>query len=172
MNIQHLLWRSLLATITVAWAITPVFGQSSEASFFCETDEGIPATIARAKNGNLQPIFNWKSEALPEEVNPEQICNTVSQKLENYLAYGSDLYSISFKSTKLDKIPVICATGNSNECNLVLLTLPPADNPVDAANIVLNSILDPQLQANKFISNERGVQSIYYKINLWQLLGF
>ena len=172
MNIKYIFLRSLLTAITVAWGITPVYGQSSETTFFCQADEGIPTTIAKTQNGNLQPIFYWKSEALPEGTNPQQLCNNASQQLENYLASENDLSSVSFKSTKLDKIPVICATGKSNECNLVLLTLPPADNPVEAANVVLDSVLEPQLQAKRFISNERGVQSIYYKINLWQLLGF
>ena len=172
MNIQHLFLRSLLAAITVVLGMTPVYGESSETTFFCQTNEGISSTIAKTNKGNLQPIFHWKSEALPEETNPEQLCNTASQQLENYLASESDLSSVNFKSTKLDRIPIICATGEGNDCNLVLLTLPPAQKPVDTANLVLDSILEPKLQVNRFISNERGVQSIYYKINLWQLLGF
>ena len=152
--------------------VTSASGQSSKTIFFCQTIEETPTTIAQTKNGNLQPIFHWKNEALPEGTNPEQLCNRASQQLENYLDSESDLSAVNFKSTKLDKIPVICATGESNDCNLVLLTLPPAEQPVEAANLVLDSILEPQLQSNRFISNERGVQSIYYKINLWQLLGF
>ena len=170
MNIQYLFWGSLLATITVPLGMTCVYGESLEPTFFCQVNEGIPTTIAKTKNGELQPIFHWKSETLPEKPNPEQLCNTASQQLENYLASENDLFSVSFKSTKLDKIPVICATGNRNDCNLVLLTLPPAEKPIDTANLVLASILEPKLQDNKFISNERGVQSIYYSINLWQLI--
>ena len=172
MNIQNLFLRLLLATMTAILGITPAHGQSSEATISCQENEGIPTTIAKTKNGNLQPIFHWKSEALPAETDPEQLCNTASQQLENYVDSSNDLSSVNFKSTKLDKIPIICATGKSNDCNLVLITLPPAEKPVEAANLVLESILEPKLQNNKFISNERGVQSIYYKINLWQLLGF
>ena len=172
MNIQYLFLRSLLASTIVLLGVTSVFGQSSETTFFCETTEEIPITIAKTKNGKIQPIFHWKSEALPGGTNIKQLCTNTSQQLENYLASESDLSAVNFKSTKLDKIPVICATGKSNNCNLVLLTLPPAEQPVKAASLVLDSILEPQLQSDRFISNERGVQSIYYKINLWQLLGF
>ncbi|MGK7895301.1 MAG: COP23 domain-containing protein [Xenococcus sp. (in: cyanobacteria)] len=172
MNIQRLLGRSLLASAIVIIGTTSASGQSSETIFFCQTNEEIPTTVAQTKNGNLQPIFHWKSDALPEGTNPDQLCNTASQQLENYLASESDLSAVNFKSTKLDKIPVICATGETNDCNLVLLTLPPSEQPIETANLVLDSILEPQLQGNRLISNERGVQSIYYKINLWQLLGF
>ena len=172
MNIKVLFGCSLLTSIMVIIGAASASGQSSKTTFFCQTNEETPTTIAQTKNGNLQPIFHWKSEALPEGTNPEQVCNTASLQLENYLASESDFSAINFKSTKLDKIPVICATGESNDCNLVLLTLPPAEQPIETANLVLDSILDPKLQGNRLISNERGVQSIYYKINLWQLLGF
>ncbi|ELS05534.1 hypothetical protein Xen7305DRAFT_00052800 [Xenococcus sp. PCC 7305] len=172
MNIQGLGLSSLLATAAVVLGATFVSGQSSEATFFCQAQENIPTTIAKTKNGQLQPIFHWKNEALPEGTNPEQLCDTTSQQLENYLASEGDLSSVSFKSTKLDQIPVICVTAEDNDCNLVLLTLPPAREPVEAAGLVLDSILESQLQDKRFVSNERGVQSIYYRINLWQLLGF
>lgn len=172
MKIKHPFLRSLLASAIAVIGAASASGQSSETTFFCQTMAETPTTIAQTKKGNLQPIFHWKSESLPEGTNPDQLCNTASQQLENYLASESDFSAINFKSTKLDKIPVICATGESNDCNLVLITLPPAEQPIETANLVLDSILEPKLQGNRLVSNERGVQSIYYKINLWQLLGF
>ncbi|MEM9275751.1 MAG: COP23 domain-containing protein [Cyanobacteria bacterium P01_F01_bin.143] len=172
MNIQNLCFNSLAVTITAMVSINPVSAQSSKTSFFCETQEGIPTTIAQTENGNMQPIFYWKSEALPTESDPQQLCDEVSQQLDNYLFSDSELSSLGFKSAKLDKLPVICATEQNNECNLVLFTLPPAEQPVDVAGFVLASILEPKLQSERIVSSDRGVQSIYYKVNLWKLLGF
>ncbi len=174
MKIQNLCFNLLFAIATTVMATTPVFSQSyedSKISFSCESEAGIPTTVVKTENGNKQPIFYWKSEALPTEANPEQLCESVSQQLENNLVSDSDLSAMGFKSTKLEEIPVICATDDNNNCNLVLFTLPPTENPIEAANFILASILEPQLQSNKFISSDRGVQSIYYKVNLWQLLG-
>ena len=174
MKIQNLSFNLLLAIATTAITTNPASSQSSEGSkisFSCQTEAGIPTTIVKTENGNIQPIFYWKSQALPTEANPEQLCESVSQQLENHLFSDSDLSSMGFKSTKLEKVPVICATDNNNDCSLVLFTLPPAENPVETANFVLASILEPQLQSNKFTSSDRGVQSIYYKVNLWELLG-
>ena len=174
MKIQNLCFNSLLITITAMVSINPVCSESSgssKISFFCQSQEGIPTTIVKTENGNMQPIFYWRSEAFPTEVNAQQLCDRVSQQLESNLSSDSDLSFLGFKSTKLEKLPVICTTDNNNNCNLVLFTLPPTEKPVETGNFVLASILEPQLQNNKFISGDRGVQSIYYKVNLWQLLG-
>ena len=174
MKIQNLSFKLLLAIATTVMATNPAFSQSSQdskISFSCQTETGIPTTIVQTENGNVQPIFYWKSEALPTETNTEQLCESVSQQLENNLVSDSDLSVMGFKSTRLEEIPVICATDNNNNCNIVLFTLPPTEKPIEKANFVLASILEPQLQSNKFISSDRGVQSIYYKVNLWQLLG-
>jgi hypothetical protein len=165
---------SLLAISAIALAITPAFGESnlsSEKTFFCQTDGNIPKTIAKTGNGEILPIFHWKAEALPPQTDLQQTCNSVSEKLENYLVSQKDIPAVNFKSTKVDNIPAICLAGANNNCNLVLLTLLPVEKPIETANKVLESILDPQLQANKAVSNDRGIQSTAYSIDFWQLLG-
>jgi len=169
---RNLYLNSLLITITAMVSINPVYSESSKSSkvsFFCETESGIPTTIAKTENGNIQSVFYWRSEALPVESNAQELCDEVSQELNNN--FDSNLSTMGFKGTKLEKLPVICATDKNDDCNLVLLTFGPTEDPIETADFVLASILEPQLQSNKVVSKERGVQSIYYKVNLWELLG-
>ena len=63
---------------------------------------------------------------------------------------GEDKLSpIGFKATNLENLPTVCLTENDNECQVVLFTLPPAEQPLQTANVVLDSILVPELQENK-----------------------
>ncbi len=175
MKINYLSSLSLLATGAIALAATPAYSEanlSSGTTFFCETNNNTPTTLAKTNTGEVLPIFHWNEEALSAKTNLQEMCNEVSEKLENYLVAEEDLSSISFKSAKLDNIPAICLAGEQNDCNLLLLTLAPTEKPIKTANKVLESILDPKLQENKIVSNERGIQSTAYKINFWELLGF
>ena len=165
---------SLLATMAIAFLATPVYGESnvpSEPTFFCQTSNNQPTTLAKTKNGEVLPVFHWNKAALPANINLQQTCDRVSEKLENYLVANQNISAVSFKGVKLDNIPVICLAGVKNDCQLVLLTLAPAEKPVSTANEVLESILDPKLQANRVVSQERGLQSTAYPISFWQLLG-
>jgi len=70
-------------------------------------------------------------------------------------------------------LPVICANAGESECSKVLLTLH-ATSESEAAVVakdVVNSILDKDLQLNKFESQARGVQSISYEVDFWSLFG-
>lgn len=174
MKIKYLVGLPLLTAIAIFWGTTPVHSESklpSEPTFFCQTNGDTPTTVAKTNNGAIKPIFHWKNAALPPDTNPEQLCSSVSQQLENYLLSQNDLSSMGFKSTNLDSIPIICATDRDNNCQTVLLSLSPVEKPVQTANSILNSTLDSQLQENKIASRDRGVQSHYYQVNFWQILG-
>lgn len=175
MKIKHSLsLLSFLFTAAIALGTTPAHSESdssSEKTFFCQTHDNIPTTLAKTSNGEILPIFHWKSEALPAQNDPQQTCDFVSKQLDNYLVSEDDLATVSFKSARLENIPAICLAGENNDCNLVLLTLLPVEKPIETANEVLASILDPKLQNNKIVSNDRGVQSTAYQISFWQLLG-
>ncbi len=174
MKIKHLSLIPLLTAIAVILGATPAHGESSLSAtktFICQTEGNTPMTIAKTGNGEPQSIFHWKSEVFPGETNLEQLCNSVSQQLENHLTSEGKLSPIGFKATNLENLPTICLTGTNNECQKVLLTLPPVETPVLTANLVLDSILDPQLQENKIAASDRGVQSYYYQVDIWSLLG-
>jgi len=148
---------ALLATGAIALATPAVANSPDEPSlnFSCQVTEGVPTTVAQSTASEIQlPIFHWKQEALTSKSSdsPEQLCNIVSDKLENY---------------------VICANAGESECSKVLLTLH-ATSESEAAVVakdVVNSILDKDLQLNKFESQARGVQSISYEVDFWSLFG-
>lgn len=167
---------ALFATGAIAIA-TPVLANSPEEpslNFSCQVTEGIPTTVAESSGSESQiPIFHWKQEALTSKSSdsPEQLCNIVSEKLENYSAQGYDLSSINFVGTEQGGLPVICANAGQNDCSKILLTLHAESKPADVARDVVSSILDKRLQLNKFETRARGVQSISYEVNFWSLFG-
>ena len=168
---------SLLAASMIVSVTNPANGEStvsSQKTFFCQADETMPTTLAKASNGENIAIFNWNREVFPPGTDLEAICTNVSEKLENYVTSEDNLpnlSSLSFKTTQLDHIPAICVTDTEKNCNLVLLTLDPVEEPLETANLVLNSILNPQIQEQQAASSERGVQSTFYTVSLWDLLG-
>ncbi len=175
MKSQHWSLFSLLAASMIVSVMNPVYGESTASSkktFFCQADATAPTTFAKASNGESIAIFNWNREVFPPGTNLQEICTNVSEKLENYVASENNLSSLSFKTAQMDHIPAICVTDAEKDCNLVLLTLAPAEEPIESANLVLDSILNPQLQEEKVTSSERGVQSTLYRVSLWELLGF
>lgn len=169
---------ALLATGTIALT-TPVLANSPDEpnlNFSCQVTEGVPTTVAKSSKSDIQlPIFHWKQEALTfkSSDSPEQLCQMVSEKLENYSAEGYDLSSINFVGTEQGGLPVICANAGETDCSKILVSLHPTSESQAAtvAKDVVNSILDKNLQRNKFESRARGVQSISYQVDFWSLLG-
>ncbi len=162
----------IVAAIAIALGTTSALGEplpTQEKTIFCETSSKTPTTMAKTAEGASLPIFHWRTEALPEYLNSEQLCQNVSDKLQTYSSEGGRVSS--FKTHEQAGLPVICAEATIGNCSLVLFTLAPSDNLLES-NRVLDSILDSNLKQDKFNSAERGVQSHGYKVNLWTLLGF
>ena len=164
-----------LATVPallIAFSITPAMAAStnnSNKTIYCQSDSEIPTTVARKADGEELTIFHWRNEVIPENLNPQQLCAEVSQKLQDYATEGYQLSS--FKTHDLDGIPLICAEENTGYCSLVLFTLNASNSQADS-NLLLGEILDDNLKEEEIISIERGVQFYGYKVNFWNLLGF
>ncbi|MEM8674729.1 MAG: COP23 domain-containing protein [Cyanobacteria bacterium P01_G01_bin.67] len=176
MKIAHL--SALLTAGAMTLAIPPSANSSEEPqlNFSCQITEGVPTTVAESTESDTQlPIFHWKKEALEYKSadSPQELCNLVSEKLENYSSQGYDLSSINFVGTVQDDLPVICANAEENGCSKILLTLRPVKEiePAVLASDVVDSILDKNLQPEKSESRDRGVQSISYQVDFWSLLG-
>ncbi len=179
MNVKHL--SALIVTGTIALGAAPAIADSSDTpqfNFSCKMSEGIPTTFAQPVGKDIsKPVFHWKQDALQYKSSstPQELCDNVTAKLEDYSAQGYDLSEISFVGTKaVDNMPAICATsGQSKNCSKLLFTLSPTATPsaeVVAAEVV-TAILNPQLQGEKTVYRDRGVQSTSYQVNFWQLLG-
>lgn len=170
MNTKYL--SPILASIAIAFTITPAVTASTNNSnkdIYCRSDSETPMTIAKKADGQELTIFHWKEGALPESLNPQQLCEEVSQKLQDYATEGNHLSS--FKTYDLDNIPLICAEANPGYCSLVLFSLDASNTQADS-NLLLGEILDDSLKQEEIISVQRGVQFYGYKVNLWSLLGF
>ena len=170
---------TLLVTSAVALAASPAIADSSDApqfNFACQMADGVPTTVAQdSKTGETRPIFNWKQEILANKTpsSPKELCDNVTAKLEGYSTDGYDLSRISFVGTKIgDNLPAICATSSGGrDCKKVLFTLNSAST-VTSPNIaqdVVTALLNPNLQGNKVVFNDRGVQSTSYQVNFWDL---
>lgn len=149
--------------------ISTVSLNNSDQTIYCQSNNGTLTTRAKRVDGDDLTIFHWRNEILPEYLNPLELCEEVSQKLQDYALEGNQLSS--FKTHNLDGIPLICAEENIGSCSLVLFSLNASNNQADS-NILLGQILDEDLQAEEIVSIERGVQFYGYKVNFWNLLGF
>ncbi len=106
----------------------------SKASFFCGTDNGEPATIARLPQSNSTPILRtfivWRIDDF-EGYPPQKRCRLVSQKFQDNQATGDLRYIVSGKangwyllcaSKQKHSYIVECADPN------ILMTLLPGDD--------------------------------------------
>ena len=168
MNLKSL--SPICAGVAIAMGATSAFAESSISSnriIFCENSHGMLTTMARTDEGKNLPIFHWRAESLPKSSNPQQLCNSVSTKLDNYVAQGSVLSS--FGSYEQVGLPTICAEAQPAQCSLVLFTLAPTDNPINQSNKVLENILDDKFKQEKRVSNVRGIQAFTYSASFLQL---
>ena len=172
---------SLLTIATLALGIytveaivskVPAIGAESEVVFSCQSNEGSLTTVAKTNDGLSHPVFYWNKDQEITFSNPQQLCDSVSQKLNDYLAEGKDLSSVTFKAQEQMGLPAICVAEEYQQCSLLLFTLKPSPRPYDFAHQALAAILDQDLQTSPIKSQNRGVQSIAYKVNFWQLLGW
>ncbi|MDJ0595587.1 MAG: COP23 domain-containing protein [Pleurocapsa sp. MO_226.B13] len=174
---------SLSTSTTVVFSIALGTGESalaSKANFHCQLNQGTPTTLIKTNNGLEKSVLHWHLDTVNTLASPEQLCDSVTQKLNSYLREGNDLSSLTFRASIAfdDKdstsLPAICIAGEERPCKLLLFTLEPepSENPQVAASNALNSILDKDLQASPVKSPTRGVQQTAYKVNFWQLLGF
>ncbi len=180
MSLQYI---SSLATLGVmVIAATPAMaesGISNSANFACISDNGTYVTVSQ-NNGNSKPIFHWQGELLESSgANTTELCNTAARNLNQYVAANYTAESIdsfqpfNFRADQQFGLPTICATNDpTGGCEAVLFTLSPTEKPVQTANNLLTDILDKDLQSNKVgsQSSERGVQSISYSVNIFDLL--
>lgn len=182
MKNQYLL--SLATSVTVTLGIISIPDKpviATDVEFQCLSNQETPTTIAKTTSGAEQPIFHWNLDPASVSNTPEELCNSVTQKLNNYMAEGNDLSSLTFNASvvfnddeDMTSSPAVCVSGETEPCELPLFTLVSADEDRDnqaVASTALDSILDPALQSTAVKPKTRGFQSTSYKVNFWDLLG-
>ena len=162
---------SLLATSVLAITAVPAWGEAElplDLSFSCQVKNGVPVTVVQGQ-GNQQPIFHWNNNNLPESIDSEFACNKVAQRLDYHAATGYDMTNLSFIGSQQGGLPAICATKDSRDCSVLLLTLAPTEKPQESARLLLSSIIDKDLSANKVELTDRGLQSTVYPVSFLEL---
>lgn len=145
---------------------------ASDPVFSCQLKEDSLTTVVTTHDDLWQPVFHWNRGRIATLANPQQLCDSVSLKLNNYLAGGNELSSVTFKAQEHMGLPAICVAEQDQQCGLLLLTLEPSSRPDLSANDTLALILDQDLQTSPIKSQDRGLQSTAYKVDFWKLLGW
>ena len=168
MNLKSL--SPICAGVVLAMGAIPAIAESNISSnriIFCARSDGALTTMAKTVEGKNLSIFHWRAESLPKSSNLQQLCNSVSIKLNKYVTQGSTL--ASFGSYEQMGIPTVCAEAQPEQCSLVLFTLAPTDNPINQSNQVLEAILDDKFKQGKQVSHVRGLQAFTYNASFFQL---
>jgi hypothetical protein len=105
-----------LATIATIGSSSLWLTESSQAltattNFVCGKADGVPATVARTKKGDI-PIVIWQSEDFSEVgFTPQVRCRQVSARFQSMYRSGQLKY---LTAGVLNNMPVICATTKVN----------------------------------------------------------
>jgi hypothetical protein len=120
-------------------AMTVLSAEST--TYVCGTEGGVPVTIAQTPEGDKQLIL-WQSTYFSQDGwPPETRCNEVSQRFQDYKDQGilNNMTTGTFNG-----MPVVCLSENAGgDCNNLLITLEPSDNPQTLLNQVINATNDP-----------------------------
>ncbi|AFY83418.1 COP23 domain-containing protein [Oscillatoria acuminata] len=147
-------------------------------TYSCESRENGLSLIARlsAEGRSIEEreVFNWSR--LPSTANPNQICQRVQDKLQQYASkqgihdiYGFAVYEINGK-------PSVCLDQQAtDQCTQVLfnsqqINQPDASTPEMVA--ILNNILSAQVRGNENQPTDptRTYQSGSFHVPLWRIL--
>ncbi|MGK7904454.1 MAG: COP23 domain-containing protein [Hormoscilla sp.] len=131
----------------------------SSTSYYCGRDiDGVPATIAKTRRGNI-PLIRWKTEYFSSSGwTPSRRCQEVSMRFENYNQQGKLAYITTGEE---DGYPIICVAEQKDgpcinkDSGELLLTLRKDDNP--------NTILVKLLRVRDSGSNplEHAIRAAY-----------
>ena len=149
---------------------TPVWGESankSDITFSCQDERGIPNTIAKNKQGKTQTVFYWNKDIFPDTSDTLELCNNVSEKLNNYTAEGKDLSLFVLQANEQIGLPTVCATETGVDCDLVLFTLAPTEEPIYTAGETLRGILHQEVSETSLHATRNNQLKQLFSINLF-----
>jgi Circadian oscillating protein COP23 len=141
---------SLLASSMMWGTIAPA--QSAEvkdaAKFMCGTSKGHPTTMAMTRRGPV-PVIRWTSNYFGSGgYTPQNRCNIVSSKFQQYYKEGTLNY---LTTGTANKMPVVCvAKIKGGPCDGVLFTLKPGSDPWKT----LTRLMNVRAQATPVVLNE------------------
>jgi len=102
---------SVLALGAIAIFNRPTLAEDTT-SFFCDTSQGVPATLAHTPRGNVTMIRWVNRNYFPAPWTPARRCQEVSRRFQKNYEAGT---LVNIASGALHGEPVICAAANQGE---------------------------------------------------------
>lgn len=122
--------RLLFPSIAIAFSQAIINNSPVIASgpkFYCGSWDGVPATIAKTKNGEV-PVIRWVSQHFADSgFDTQKRCEIVSAKFQEYHKAGTLKYLTTGRSNGQN---IVCVAQEENgACSGQLFTLRPGSNP-------------------------------------------
>jgi hypothetical protein len=132
-------------------------------SFDQQTNQKLPTTFAWTSRGKIA-VVRWKTNAF-KNFSPETRCQKVSPRFQK--AYDNGGINFLTNST-IKQQPVICTARESRgECDTLLMTLKPNDNPITILTQLQEVLNGRQVGPVVHTSN---VPQLYYQVDFENFL--
>lgn len=123
------------ATTTVETGLIASVAAQQRNQFYCGTHSGAPATLVSTPRGDL-PVIRWTSDLFPPPLTPQQRCEIVSERFQEFQNQNKLKY---ITTGKMNGQPVVCvASYKDGDCTGLLFTLKPESDPSDTLSKLLN----------------------------------
>ena len=127
----------------LAFGAVAAFSNSSPAQspvnrYYCDTSDGLPATMYTDGEAN-SPLIRWKYEGFGSRWTPQKRCEEVARRFQNYENEGT----LEFITTgQMNGYNVVCvARYDGGSCgDRLLMTLPPDRDPDLALESLFNVV--------------------------------
>ncbi|MFB2967980.1 COP23 domain-containing protein [Aerosakkonema sp. BLCC-F183] len=141
---------------------------TTNATFFCGTSNGVPATMARTPRGEM-PMILWNSPTIVPSGDTQKQCEDVSNRLQSYYNNGTFKY---ITTRRMNGQTVACVAEQNNDeatCSgdpLFALNIPPQTKPADALQGIFRirmASASPIMETSKpvYISLDEWLQGKY-----------
>ena len=132
-------------------------------SFDQQTSQKLPTTFAWTSRGKIA-IVRWETNAF-KNFSPQTRCQKVSPRFQQAYDNGG----INFLTNgRMNQQPVICTARESGgECDTLLMTLRPDDNPITVLTQLQEVLNGRQVGA---VRHSSGVPQIYYQVDFENFL--
>ena len=125
----------LSLSIGIFGSISLVQAQTAKNKYSCINKEGIYRTVADTERGRIE-LIKWKSKIWGSRWTPEERCNEVTRRFQEFSSEGTLRYVAIGKMNDYNVICVADKRVSGYECrkNGLLITLQSNDNPIRVMN--------------------------------------
>lgn len=136
-------------------------------TFRCDYQGSVPVTVVESTQGS-QNLLNWYQQYFPSANTAKELCQSVTQQLQNYADSGQLQY-LSLSAGQIGTESVVCLTSNNNNnCtpeDIKLFNLE-ANSPALALSHMISDDVQQHVEAEK--PRTRGGH-FSLKLSLWTL---